>query len=173
MDKEKTKNSILKAIQEERFEELVKTNFDVTSFITGEIRNNSPFIINLRKELLKSKEDFNFNENPVITNLLLCVYSSSLNIILKEIIRLKKELVLIKEPEEALIEWLNNELYNYLKQKEFIFDIQKNIIISNLLLKKFEETLEVVNEEIIDLINYIRIGQMIRIRMTGMGMIKE
>lgn len=125
MDKEKTKNSILKAIQEERFEELVKTNFDVTSFITGEIINNSSFIINLRKELLKSKEDFNFNDNPVITNLLLCVYSSSLNIILKEIIRLKKELVLIKEPEEALIEWLNNELYNYLKQKEFIFDIQK------------------------------------------------
>lgn len=164
MEKEKIKNSILKAIKEKKFEELT-TNFEIINFITGEIINDSSFIINLRNELLKSKEDFNFNNNPVITNLLLCIYSSSLNIILDEIIRLKKEL--IKEPEEAL-KWLNNELYNCLKQKEFIFDIQKNIIISNLLLKKFEESLELVNEEIIKLINQIRIGQMVKI-MTGIS----
>lgn len=162
MEKEKIKNSILKAIKEKKFEELT-TNFEIINFITGEIINDSSFIINLRNELLKSKEDFNFN-NTVITNLLLCIYSSSLNIILDEIIRLKKELVLIKEPEEAL-KWLNNELYNCLKQKEFIFDIQKNIIISNLLLKKFEESLELVNEEIIKLINQI---QMVKI-MTGIS----
>lgn len=164
MDKKELENLILKTIKEESFEELVTKNYEIINFITGEIVNDSSFIINLRNELLKSKEDFNFNNNPVITNLLLCIYSSSLNIILDEIIRLKKELVLIKEPEEAL-KWLNNELYNCLKQKEFIFDIQKNIIISNLLLKKFEESLELVNEEIIKLIIQI---QMVKI-MTGIS----
>ena len=158
-------NLILKAIQEERFEELVTTNFKIINFITCEIINDSSFIINLRNELLESKEDFNF-ENPVINNLLLCVYSSALNIILDEIIRLKKELV--KEPEEAL-KWLNNELYNCLKQKEFIFDIQKNIIIEPNLLKRFEEALELVHEEIIKLINQIRIGQMVKIMTQQKG----
>ena len=160
-------NLILKAIQEERFENL-STNFEITNFIIGEIINDSSFIINLRNELLKSKEDFNFNNNPVITNLLLCIYSSSLNIILDEIIRLKKELV--KEPEEAL-KWLNNELYNCLKQKEFIEKLKKsmNIIIKPSLLERFEDSLELVNEEIIKLINQIRIGQMVKIMTQQKG----
>ena len=70
MDKEKTKNSILKAIKEERFSDLL-TNLEIVNFIIGE--SNSSFIIKLRNELLKSKEDFNLNNNPVINNLLLCI----------------------------------------------------------------------------------------------------
>ena len=80
MEKEKIEKLILKTIKEESFEELVTKNFEIINFITGEIINDESFIINLRNELLKSKEDFNLNNNPVITNLLLCIYSSALNI---------------------------------------------------------------------------------------------
>ena len=89
MEKEKIEKLILKTIKEESFEELVTKNYEIINFITGEIINDESFIINLRNELLKSKEDFNF-DNPVITNLLLCVYSSALNICLNEIIKIKK-----------------------------------------------------------------------------------
>ena len=153
MDKEKTKNSILKAIKEESFEELT-TNFEIINFITVEIINDESFIINLRNELLKSKEDFNLNNNPVITNLLLCIYSSALNIILNEIINIKKEIVLKEKEHEKIIKYLNIELDIYLKQTEFVEKIKKsmNIIIEPNLLKRFEEALELVHEEIIDLI---------------------
>ena len=80
MEKEKIEKLILKTIKEESFEELVTKNFEIINFITCEIINDSSFIINLRNELLKSKEDFNLNNNPVINNLLLCIYSSALNI---------------------------------------------------------------------------------------------
>lgn len=167
MDKKELENLILKAIQEERFSNL-STNFEIINFITCEIINDSSFIINLRNELLKSKEDFNFN-NQVITNLLLCIYSSSLNIILDEIIKIKKDVLVRKEHEE--IEWLNIELNSYYKQTEFIEKIKKsmNIIIEPNLLKRFEEALELVHEEIIDLINYIRLEQIVRIMTQQKG----
>ena len=167
MDKKELENLILKAIQEERFSNL-STNFEIINFITCEIINDSSFIINLRNELLRSKEDFNFN-NQVITNLLLCIYSSSLNIILDEIIKIKKDVLVRKEHEE--IEWLNIELNSYYKQTEFIEKIKKsmNIIIEPNLLKRFEEALELVHEEIIKLINQIRIGQMVKIMTQQKG----
>lgn len=169
MDKEKTKNSILKAIKEESFEELT-TNFEIINFITGEIINDESFIINLRNELLKSKEDFNFNA-PVITNLLLCIYSSALNICLNEIIKIKKEIVLKEKEHEKIIKYLNIELDIYLKQTEFVEKIKKsmNIIIEPNLLKRFEEALELVHEEIIYLINYIRLEQIMRIMTQQKG----
>ena len=167
MDKKELENLILKEIQEERFSNL-STNFEIINFITCEIINDSSFIINLRNELLRSKEDFNFN-NQVITNLLLCIYSSSLNIILDEIIKIKKDVLVRKEHEE--IEWLNIELNSYYKQTEFIEKIKKsmNIIIEPNLLKRFEEALELVHEEIIKLINQIRIGQMVKIMTQQKG----
>ena len=169
MEKEKIENLILKTIKEESFEELVTTNYEIINFITCEIINDESFIINLRNELLKSKEDFNLNNNSVITNLLLCVYSSALNICLKEIIKIKKDVLVRKEHEE--IEWLNIELNSYYKQTEFIEKIKKsmNIIINPNLLKKFEEALELVHEEIIDLINYIRLEQIIKIMTQQKG----
>lgn len=168
MEKEKIEKLILKTIKEESFEELVTTNFKIINFITCEIINDESFIINLRNELLKSKEDFNF-DNTVITNLLLCVYSSALNICLKEIIKIKKDVLVRKEHEE--IEWLNIELNSYYKQTEFIEKIKKsmNIIIEPNLLKRFEEALESVHEEIIDLINYIRLEQIIKIMTQQKG----
>ena len=168
MDKKELENLILKTIKEKSFEELVTKNFEIINFITCEIINDSSFIINLRNELLKSKEDFNF-DNPVITNLLLCVYSSALNICLKEIIKIKKDVLVRKEHEE--IEWLNIELNSYYKQTEFIEKIKKsmNIIIKPNLLKRFEEALELVHEEIIDLINYIRLEQIIKIMTQQKG----
>lgn len=169
MEKEKIEKLILKTIKEESFEELVTKNFEIINFITGESMNDSSFIINLRNELLKSKEDFNLNNNPVITNLLLCVYSSALNICLKEIIKIKKDVLVRKEHEE--IEWLNIELNSYYKQTKFIEKIKKsmNIIIKPNLLKRFEEALELVHEEIIDLINYIRLEQIIKIMTQQKG----
>lgn len=168
MEKEKIEKLILKTIKEESFEELVTKNFEIINFITCEIINDESFIINLRNELLKSKEDFNF-DNTVITNLLLCVYSSALNICLKEIIKIKKDVLVRKEHEE--IEWLNIELNSYYKQTEFIEKIKKsmNIIIEPNLLKRFEEALELVHEEIIDLINYIRLEQIIKIMTQQKG----
>ena len=167
MEKEKIEKLILKEIKEERFSDLL-TNFEVLNFIIGEL-NSSSFIINLRNELLKSKEDFNF-ENPVINNLLLCVYSSALIVSLEEIIKIE-EIVLKEEEEheEKIIEYLNVELDICLKQKEFIEKIKKsmNIIIKPSLFNKFEDSLILENEKIIKLINYIRIKQIVKIIMTG------
>ena len=166
MDKEKTKNSILKAIKEERFSDLL-TNLEIVNFIIGE--SNSSFIIKLRNKLLESKEDFNFNDT-VITNLILCIYSSALNMCLEEIIKIKKD-VLVKKEHEEMIEWLNIELNSYFKQTEFVEKIKKstNIIIEPNLLKRFEEALELVHEEIIYLINYIRLEQIMRIMTQQKG----
>ena len=61
MEKEKIEKLILKSVKEKKFEELT-TNFEIINFITGEIIKDESFIINLRNELLKSKEDFNFND---------------------------------------------------------------------------------------------------------------
>ena len=161
MEKEKIEKLILKSVKEKKFEELT-TNFEIINFITGEIIKDESFIINLRNELLKSKEDFNFND-PVITNLLLCIYSSALNIILNEIINIKKEIVLKEKEHEKIIKYLNIELDICLKQTEFVEKIKKsmNIIIEPNLLKRFEEALELVHEEIIYLINYIKLEQII------------
>lgn len=168
MEKEKIEKLILKEIKEESFEELVTKNFEIINFITCEIINDESFIINLRNELLKSKEDFNLNNNPVINNLLLCIYSSALNICLNEIIKIKKDVLVRKEHEE--IEWLNIELNSYYKQTEFIEKIKKSMnIIEPNLLKRFEEALELVHEEIIDLINYIRLEQIIKIMTQQKG----
>lgn len=167
MEKIELEKLILKEIKEERFSDLL-TNFEVLNFIIGEL-NSSSFIINLRNELLKSKEDFNF-ENPVINNLLLCVYSSALIVSLEEIIKIE-EIVLKEEEEheEKIIEYLNVELDICLKQKEFIEKIKKsmNIIIKPSLFNKFEDSLILENEKIIKLINYIRIKQIVKIIMTG------
>ena len=167
MEKIELEKLILKEIKEERFSDLL-TNFEVLNFIIGEL-NSSSFIINLRNELLKSKEDFNF-ENPVINNLLLCVYSSALIVSLEEIIKIE-EIVLKEEEEheEKIIEYLNVELDICLKQKEFIEKIKKsmNIIIKPSLFNKFEDSLILENEKIIKLINYIRIKQTVKIIMTG------
>lgn len=166
MEKEKIEKLILKEIKEERFSDLL-TNFEVLNFIIGEL-NSSSFIINLRNELLKSKEDFNF-ENPVINNLLLCVYSSALTVSLEEIIKIEEIVLKEEEHEEKIIEYLNVELDICLKQKEFIEKIKKsmNIIIKPSLFNKFEDSLILENEKIIKLINYIRIKQMVKIIMTG------
>lgn len=166
MEKEKIEKLILKEIKEERFSDLL-TNFEVLNFIIGEL-NSSSFIINLRNELLKSKEDFNF-ENPVINNLLLCVYSSALTVSLEEIIKIEEIVLKEEEHEEKIIEYLNTELDICLKQKEFIEKIKKsmNIIIKPSLFNKFEDSLILENEKIIKLINYIRIKQMVKIIMTG------
>ena len=168
MEKIELEKLILKEIKEERFSDLL-TNFEVLNFIIGEL-NSSSFIINLRNELLKSKEDFNFNA-PVITNLLLCIYSSALNIILNEIINIKKEIVLKEKEHEKIIKYLNIELDICLKQTEFVEKIKKsmNIIIEPNLLKRFEEALELVHEEIIYLINYIRLEQIIKIMTQQKG----
>ena len=168
MDKEKTKNSILKAIKEERFSDLL-TNLEIINFITGEVIKDESFIIKLRNKLLESKEDFNFNDT-VITNLILCIYSSALNMCLEEIIKIKKD-VLVKKEHEEMIEWLNIELNSYFKQTEFVEKIKKstNIIIEPNLLKRFEEALELVHEEIIYLINYIRLEQIIKIMTQQKG----
>ena len=63
------------------------------------------------------------------------------------------------------------ELNSYYKQKEFKEKIKKsmNIIIEPNLLKRFEEALELVHEEIIKLINQIRIGQMVKIMTQQKG----
>lgn len=169
MEKEKIEKLILKSVKENKFEELT-TNFEIINFITGEIIKDESFIINLRNELLKSEEDFNFNA-PVITNLLLCIYSSSLNIILNEIINIKKEIVLKEKEHEKIIKYLNIELDICLKQTEFVEKIKKsmNIIIEPNLLKRFEEALELVHEEIIYLINYIRLEQIIKIMTQQKG----
>ena len=169
MEKEKIEKLILKSVKEKKFEELT-TNFEIINFITGEIIKDESFIINLRNELLKSKEDFNFND-PVITNLLLCIYSSALNIILNEIINIKKEIVLKEKEHEKIIKYLNIELDICLKQTEFVEKIKKsmNIIIEPNLLKRFEEALELVHEEIIYLINYIRFEQIIKIMTQQKG----
>ena len=166
MEKEKIEKLILKEIKEERLSDLL-TNFEVLNFIIGEL-NSSSFIINLRNELLKSKEDFNF-ENPVINNLLLCVYSSALIVSLEEIIKIEEIVLKEEEHEEKIIEYLNVELDICLKQKEFIEKIKKsmNIIIKPSLFNKFEDSLILENEKIIKLINYIRIKQMVKIIMTG------
>ena len=166
MEKIELEKLILKEIKEERFSDLL-TNFEVLNFIIGEL-NSSSFIINLRNELLKSKEDFNF-ENPVINNLLLCVYSSALIVSLEEIIKIEEIVLKEEEHEEKIIEYLNVELDICLKQKEFIEKIKKsmNIIIKQSLFNKFEDSLILENEKIIKLINYIRIKQMVKIIMTG------
>ena len=166
MEKIELEKLILKEIKEERFSDLL-TNFEVLNFIIGEL-NSSSFIINLRNELLKSKEDFNF-ENPVINNLLLCVYSSALIVSLEEIIKIEEIVLKEEEHEEKIIEYLNVELDICLKQKEFIEKIKKsmNIIIKPSLFNKFEDSLILENEKIIKLINYIRIKQMVKIIMTG------
>ena len=119
---------------------------------------------------MKSKEDFNFNA-PVITNLLLCIYSSALNIILNEIINIKKEIVLKEKEHEKIIKYLNIELDICLKQTEFVEKIKKsmNIIIEPNLLKRFEKALESVHEEIIYLINYIKLEQIIKIMTQQKG----
>ena len=169
MEKEKIEKLILKSVKEKKFDELT-TNFEIINFITGEVIKDESFIINLRNELLKSKEDFNFNA-PVITNLLLCIYSSALNIILNEIINIKKEIVLKEKEHEKIIKYLNIELDICLKQTEFVEKIKKsmNIIIEPNLLKRFEEALELVHEEIIYLINYIRLEQIMRIMTQQKG----
>ena len=170
MDKKELENLILKAIKEERFSDLL-TNFEVLNFIIGEL-NSSSFIINLRNELLKSKEDFNF-ENPVINNLLLCVYSSALTVSLEEIIKIEEIVLKEEEHEEKIIEYLNVELDICLKQKEFIEKIKNSmniiiqVLVQYLLFNKFEDSLILENEKIIKLINYIRIKQMVKIIMTG------
>lgn len=166
MEKIELEKLILKEIKEERFSDLL-TNFEVLNFIIGEL-NSSSFIMNLRNELLKSKEDFNF-ENPVINNLLLCVYSSALIVSLEEIIKIEEIVLKEEEHEEKIIEYLNVELDICLKQKEFIEKIKKsmNIIIKPSLFNKFEDSLILENEKIIKLINYIRIKQMVKIIMTG------
>ena len=166
MEKIELEKLILKEIKEERFSDLL-TNFEVLNFIIGEL-NSSSFIINLRNELLKSKEDFNF-ENAVINNLLLCVYSSALIVSLEEIIKIEEIVLKEEEHEEKIIEYLNVELDICLKQKEFIEKIKKsmNIIIKPSLFNKFEDSLILENEKIIKLINYIRIKQMVKIIMTG------
>ena len=166
MEKIELEKLILKEIKEERFSDLL-TNFEVLNFIIGEL-NSSSFIINLRNELLKSKEDFNF-ENPVINNLLLCVYSSALIVSLEEIIKIEEIVLKEEEHEEKIIEYLNVELDICLKQKEFIEKIKKsmNIIIKQSLFNEFEDSLILENEKIIKLINYIRIKQMVKIIMTG------
>ena len=170
MEKEKIEKLILKSVKEKKFEELT-TNFEIINFITGEVIKDESFIINLRNELLKSKEDFNLNNNPVITNLLLCIYSSALNIILNEIINIKKEIVLKEKEHEKIIKYLNIELDICLKQTEFVEKIKKsmNIIIEPNLLKRFEKALESVHEEIIYLINYIRLEQIIKIMTQQKG----
>ena len=169
MEKEKIEKLILKSVKEKKFEELT-TNFEIINFITGEVIKDESFIINLRNELLKSKEDFNFNA-PVITNLLLCIYSSALNICLNEIIKIKKEIVLKEKEHEKIIKYLNIELDICLKQTEFVEKIKKsmNIIIEPNLLKRFEEALELVHKEIIYLINYIRLEQIMRIMTQQKG----
>ena len=169
MEKEKIEKLILKSVKEKKFEELT-TNFEIINFITGEVIKDESFIINLRNELLKSKEDFNFNA-PVITNLLLCIYSSALNICLNEIIKIKKEIVLKEKEHEKIIKYLNIELDICLKQTEFVEKIKKsmNIIIEPNLLKRFEEALELVHKEIIYLINYIRLEQIIKIMTQQKG----
>ena len=165
MDKKELENLILKSIKEERFSDLSK-NLEIVNFIIGEI--NSSFIIKLRKELLESKEDFNFNDT-VITNLILCIYSSALTVSLEEIIKIEEIVLKEEEHEEKIIEYLNTELDICLKQKEFIEKIKKsmNIIIKPSLFNKFEDSLILENEKIIKLINYIRIKQMVKIIMTG------
>lgn len=162
MDKKELENLILKSIKEERFSDLSK-NLEIVNFIIGEI--NSSFIIKLRNNLLESKEDFNYY-NPVITNLLLCIYSSALSVSLEEIINIEEESLL----KEGIIEYLNTELDICFKQKEFIEKIKKsmNIIIKPSLLYKYEDSLKLESEKIIDLINYIRIKQMVKI-MTGIS----
>ena len=166
MDKEKTKNSILKAIKEERFSDLL-TNLEIVNFIIGE--SNSSFIIKLRNKLLESKEDFNFNDT-VITNLILCIYSSALNMCLKEIIKIKKD-VLVKKEHEEMIEWLNIELNSYFKQTEFVEKIKKstNIIIEPNLLNEFEEALILEHEVLIEIMNHIRLEQIMRIMTQQKG----
>ena len=169
MEKEKIEKLILKSVKEKKFEELT-TNFEIINFITGEVIKDESFIINLRNELLKSKEDFNFNAT-LITNLLLCIYSSALNICLNEIIKIKKEIVLKEKEHEKIIKYLNIELDICLKQTEFVEKIKKsmNIIIEPNLLKRFEEALELVHKEIIYLINYIRLEQIIKIMTQQKG----
>ena len=120
MDKKELENLILKSIKEERFSDLSK-NLEIVNFIIGEI--NSSFIIKLRNNLLESKEDFNYY-NPVITNLLLCIYSSALSVSLEEIINIEEEIVLKEEEHEGIIEYLNTELDICFKQKEFIEKIK-------------------------------------------------
>ena len=166
MDKEKTKNSILKAIKEERFSDLL-TNLEIVNFIIGE--SNSSFIIKLRNKLLESKEDFNFNDT-VITNLILCIYSSALNMCLEEIIKIKKD-VLVKKEHEEMIEWLNIELNSYFKQTEFVEKIKKstNIIIEPNLLNEFEEALILEHEVLIEIMNHIRLEQIIKIMTQQKG----
>ena len=166
MDKEKTKNSILKAIKEERFSDLL-TNLEIVNFIIGE--SNSSFIIKLKNKLLESKEDFNFNDT-VITNLILCIYSSALNMCLEEIIKIKKD-VLVKKEHEEMIEWLNIELNSYFKQTEFVEKIKKstNIIIEPNLLNEFEEALILEHEVLIEIMNHIRLEQIIKIMTQQKG----
>jgi hypothetical protein len=151
MEKEEIKNSILKAIQEKRFEELVATNFDVVNFITGEMISSSPFMIKLRNRLLESKEDFNFTDNFVITNLMLCIYSSA-NISVHEIIGKKvknvEELIRSSAKIEELMKWLDMETdpFLYVKQKEFIKELRKSqdVLVrrGKQLLEKTEETMD-------------------------------
>ena len=87
MEKIELEKLILKEIKEERFSDLL-TNLEIVNFIIGEL-NSSSFLIKLRKELLESKEDFNFNDT-VITNLILCIYSSALTVSLEEIIKIEE-----------------------------------------------------------------------------------
>ena len=166
MEKIELEKLILKEIKEERFSDLL-TNLEIVNFIIGEL-NSSSFLIKLRKELLESKEDFNFND-IVITNLILCIYSSALTVSLEEIIKIEEIVLKEEEHEEKIIEYLNTELDICLKQKEFIEKIKKsmNIIIKPSLFNKFEDSLILENEKIIKLINYIRIKQMVKIIMTG------
>lgn len=166
MEKIELEKLILKEIKEERFSDLL-TNLEIVNFIIGEL-NSSSFLIKLRKELLESKEDFNFNDT-VITNLILCIYSSALTVSLEEIIKIEEIVLKEEEHEEKIIEYLNTELDICLKQKEFIEKIKKsmNIIIKPSLFNKFEDSLILENEKIIKLINYIRIKQTVKIIMTG------
>ena len=166
MEKEKIEKLILKTIKEERFSDLL-TNLEIVNFIIGE--SNSSFIIKLRNKLLESKEDFNFNDT-VITNLILCIYSSALNMCLKEIIKIKKD-VLVKKEHEEMIEWLNIELNSYFKQTEFVEKIKKstNIIIEPNLLNEFEEALILEHEVLIEIMNHIRLEQIMRIMTQQKG----
>ena len=119
--------------------------------------------------LLESKEDFNFNDT-VITNLILCIYSSALNMCLEEIIKIKKD-VLVKKEHEEMIEWLNIELNSYFKQTEFVEKIKKstNIIIEPNLLNEFEEALILEHEVLIEIMNHIRLEQIIKIMTQQKG----